>query len=70
MLSSTWWSPPTMPNSVSRGRTWPRGRCRRPDPSPQAPSQAIALELALTGEPIDAAGLQIGLVNRVVPGDQ
>ena len=33
--------------------------------------RAVALELALTGEPIDAQrALQIGLVNRVVPGDQ
>ena len=38
---------------------------------PKRLPQAIALELALTGEPIDAArALQIGLVNRVVPGDQ
>ncbi len=33
--------------------------------------RAIALEMALTAEPIDAArALQIGLVNRVVPGDR
>jgi enoyl-CoA hydratase/carnithine racemase len=32
---------------------------------------AVALELALTGEPIDAArALQLGLVNRVVPLDR
>ena len=38
---------------------------------PKRIPRAIALELALTGEPIDAArALQIGLVNRVVPGDQ
>ena len=36
---------------------------------PRRIPRAIALELALTGEPIDAArALQIGLVNRVVPG--
>ncbi len=33
--------------------------------------RAIALEMALTAEPIDAKrALEIGLVNRVVPGDQ
>ena len=33
--------------------------------------RAIALEMALTAEPIDATrALEIGLVNRVVPGDQ
>ena len=38
---------------------------------PKRIPRAIALEMALTGEPIDAArALQIGLVNRVVPGDQ
>ena len=38
---------------------------------PKRIPRAIALELALTGEPIDAQrALQIGLVNRVVPGDQ
>ncbi len=38
---------------------------------PKRIPRAIALELALTGEPIDAPrALQIGLVNRVVPGDQ
>jgi enoyl-CoA hydratase/carnithine racemase len=32
---------------------------------------AIALELALTGDPIDAArAAALGLVNTVVPGDQ
>jgi enoyl-CoA hydratase/carnithine racemase len=32
---------------------------------------AIALELALTGEPIDASrALALGLVNRVVPADR
>ncbi len=32
---------------------------------------SIALELALTGDPIDAArAYELGLVNRVVPGDQ
>jgi len=38
---------------------------------PKRIPQAVALEMALTGEPIDAArALEIGLVNRVVPGDQ
>jgi len=38
---------------------------------PKRLPRAIALEMALTGEPVDAArALQIGLVNRVVPGDQ
>jgi enoyl-CoA hydratase/carnithine racemase len=32
---------------------------------------AIALELAMTGDPIDAArAAALGLVNKVVPGDQ
>jgi enoyl-CoA hydratase/carnithine racemase len=32
---------------------------------------AIALELALTGDPIDAQrALQLGLINRVVPADK
>jgi enoyl-CoA hydratase len=32
---------------------------------------AVALELAMTGDPIDAArALQLGLVNRVVPGER
>lgn len=32
---------------------------------------ALATEIAITGDPIDAArALQLGLVNRVVPGDQ
>lgn len=35
---------------------------------PRRITRAVALELALTGEPIDAArALEIGLVNRVVP---
>ena len=35
---------------------------------PKRIPRAVALELALTGEPIDAArALQVGLVNRVVP---
>ena len=38
---------------------------------PRRIPRAVALELALTGEPIDAQrALQIGLVNRVVPGDR
>ncbi|HUY64733.1 MAG TPA: crotonase/enoyl-CoA hydratase family protein [Acidimicrobiales bacterium] len=38
---------------------------------PRRVPRAVALELALTGEPIDAArALQIGLVNRVVPSSQ
>ena len=38
---------------------------------PRRIPRAIALELALTGEPIGAdRALQIGLVNRVVPGEQ
>jgi len=37
---------------------------------PRRIPRAVALELALTGEPIDAQrALQIGLVNRVVPGE-
>ncbi len=37
---------------------------------PKRIPQAVALEMALTGDPIDAArALEIGLVNRVVPGD-
>ena len=36
---------------------------------PRRIPRAVALELALTGEPIDAArALAVGLVNRVVPG--
>ena len=32
---------------------------------------ALATELAITGDPIDAErALQLGLVNRVVPGDE
>jgi len=38
---------------------------------PRRIPRAVALELALTGEPIDAArALQVGLVNRVVPAAQ
>jgi enoyl-CoA hydratase len=38
---------------------------------PKRVSLAIALELAMTGDPIDAdRALQLGLVNRVVPRDQ
>ena len=38
---------------------------------PRRIPRAVALELALTGEPIDAdRALQIGLVNRVVPGER
>jgi enoyl-CoA hydratase len=38
---------------------------------PRRIPRAVALELALTGEPIDAdRALQIGLVNKVVPGDR
>ena len=38
---------------------------------PKRLPRAIALEMALTGEPVSAErALQIGLVNRVVPGDQ
>jgi enoyl-CoA hydratase len=38
---------------------------------PKRVSLAIALELAMTGDPIDAdRALQLGLVNRLVPRDQ
>ncbi|MCR5869096.1 enoyl-CoA hydratase/isomerase family protein [Aquincola sp. J276] len=38
---------------------------------PRQVPQALAMELLLTGEPIDAAtALRIGLVNRVLPGPQ
>ncbi len=38
---------------------------------PRRIPRAVALELALTGEPIDAArALAVGLVNRVVPADR
>jgi enoyl-CoA hydratase/carnithine racemase len=38
---------------------------------PKRIPQAIALELALTGDPIDAQrALQLGLINRVVPADR
>src|SRR5438046_9481099 len=38
---------------------------------PKRVSLAIALELAMTGDPIDAErALQLGLVNRVVPADR
>jgi enoyl-CoA hydratase/carnithine racemase len=38
---------------------------------PRRIPRAVALELALTGEPIDAArAFEIGLVNRVVPADR
>ena len=38
---------------------------------PRRIPRSIALEMALTGDPIDAdRALQIGLVNRVVPGDR
>ena len=38
---------------------------------PKRVPRAIALELALTGEPIDARrALALGLINRVVPADQ
>jgi len=38
---------------------------------PRRIPRAVALEMALTGEPISAPrALEIGLVNRVVPGDQ
>jgi enoyl-CoA hydratase len=38
---------------------------------PKRVSLAIALELAMTGDPIDASrALELGLVNRVVPRDQ
>ncbi len=38
---------------------------------PKRIPRAVALEMALTGEPMSAArALEIGLVNRVVPGDQ
>ena len=38
---------------------------------PKRIPRAVALELALTGDPIDAErALQIGLVNRVVPADR
>ena len=38
---------------------------------PKRLPRAIALELALTGDPIDAArAAALGLVNKVVPGDQ
>jgi len=38
---------------------------------PKRLPMAVALELAMTGDPIDAQrALQLGLVNRVVPGDR
>jgi len=38
---------------------------------PKRIPRAVALEMALTGEPMSAArALEVGLVNRVVPGDQ
>ncbi len=38
---------------------------------PKRVPMAIALEMALTGEPIDATrAAELGLVNKVVPGDQ
>ena len=38
---------------------------------PKRLPMAVALELAMTGDPIDAARpTQLGLVNRVVPADQ
>jgi enoyl-CoA hydratase len=53
---------------VSRGLVAGAGGLLR---LPKRIPRAVALEMALTGEPIDAArALQIGLVNRVVPGDQ
>ena len=53
---------------VSRGLVAGAGALIR---LPKRIPRAIALELALTGEPITAdRALQIGLVNRVVPGDR
>jgi enoyl-CoA hydratase/carnithine racemase len=38
---------------------------------PRRIPRAVALELALTGEPLDSSrALQVGLVNRVVPADR
>lgn len=38
---------------------------------PRRVSLAVALEMAMTGDPVDAATAhRLGLVNRVVPGDQ
>ena len=41
------------------------------DAAPVARAAARRVELLLTGDPIDAAGgYEVGLVNRVVPGDE
>ena len=38
---------------------------------PKRVGLAVALEMAMTGDPVDAATAQrLGLVNRVVPGDE
>jgi enoyl-CoA hydratase/carnithine racemase len=38
---------------------------------PKRVSLGVALEMAMTGDPVDAATAhRLGLVNRVVPGDQ
>lgn len=49
---------------VGRGAPWAM-------PLPWLVPPRVALELLLTGDPVDAArALEIGLVNRVVPGEQ
>jgi enoyl-CoA hydratase/carnithine racemase len=51
-------------SKVGRGAPWAM-------PLPWLVPPRVALELLLTGEPIDAArAYEVGLVNRVVPGDR